>query len=94
MTSATATRTGAGSTATINGWTLRFAFTAGQRLTDGWSAVWSQPAGSAQVTATNLDWNRVLAPGGSTGIGFNGSHTGTNPAPAAFTLNGNPCSTA
>ena len=76
----------------VNGWTLRFAFTAGQRVTEGWSATWSQPAGSANVAATNLDWNRVLNPGTSTTIGFNGSHTGTNPPPAAFTLNGTACS--
>jgi mannan endo-1,4-beta-mannosidase len=77
---------------TINGWTLSFAFPAGQRLTEGWSAVWSQPAGSATVTATPLDWNRSLAPGGSTTIGFNATHTGSNPPPASFTLNGQVCS--
>lgn len=79
--------------AAINGWTLRFAFTAGQRLTQGWSATWAQPSGSAEVSAVNLDWNRVLSPGTSVGIGFNGSHTGTNPAPTAFTLNGAACTT-
>lgn len=84
----TITNTG---TATVNGWTLRFAFTAGQRVTDGWSAMWTQPAGSAAVSATNLAWNATIAPGGSVGIGFNGSHTGANPAPTAFTLNGTTC---
>lgn len=80
--------------AAINGWTLSFAFPAGQRLTPpGWSATWAQNA--ATVTATNLDWNRTLNPnGGNTTIGFNGTLTGTpNPAPATFTLNGTPCAT-
>ncbi|HEV8559840.1 MAG TPA: cellulose binding domain-containing protein [Actinophytocola sp.] len=88
----TITNTG---TATVTGWTLAFTFPAGQRVTDGWSATWSQAAGSANVTAVNLDWNRTLAPNASVGIGFNGSFTGTsNPAPTAFTLNGNTCSTS
>ncbi|MGH3990880.1 MAG: cellulose binding domain-containing protein, partial [Pseudonocardiaceae bacterium] len=80
-------------TTTINGWTLRFSFTAGQRLTNGWSAVWSQPAGSAAVTATNLSWNATIAPGGSVGIGFSGTWSGSNPPPASFTLNNHPCTT-
>jgi endo-1,4-beta-xylanase len=82
-------------TAAINGWTLAFAYTAGQRLTPpGWNATWTQPAGSANVTGSNLDWNANLAPNASTNLGFNGTFTGSNPAPAAFTLNGNTCSTA
>ncbi|MFL6144592.1 MAG: cellulose binding domain-containing protein [Labedaea sp.] len=79
-------------TTTVNGWTLGFAFTAGQRVSlPGWSASWAQADGSATVTATNLDWNRTLAAGGSTSFGFNATFTGTNPAPASFTLNGNTC---
>jgi cellulase/cellobiase CelA1 len=68
---------------------LRFTFTAGQRITDSWSATWSQSG--PDVSATNLSWNAVLAPNASTTIGFNASHTGTNPPPPAFTLNGNTC---
>jgi hypothetical protein len=89
--SVTVTNTG---TATLTGWTLAFTFPAGQRVTDGWSATWNQPTGSANVTAVNMPWNGNLAPNASTGMGFNGSHTGSNPAPAAFTLNGNTCTTA
>jgi cellulose binding protein with CBM2 domain len=47
----------------------------------------------ASATATNLDWNRTLAPNSSTSFGFNGTFTGSNPAPATFTLNGNTCAT-
>jgi hypothetical protein len=41
-----------------------------------------------------MSWNGVLAPGASTSIGFNGSYTGSNPTPTAFTLNGATCSTS
>ena len=61
----------------------------GQKVTQGWSATWAQSG--ANVTATGLGWNATLAPGASTDIGFNGSHTGTNTAPTAFTVNGATC---
>jgi chitodextrinase len=82
-------------TTAINGWTLAFSYPSGQRLTPpGWGATWTQAAGSANVTATNLDWNRTLNPnGGNTSIGFNGTFTGTNTAPTSFTLNGTACTT-
>ncbi|MEH0984835.1 glycoside hydrolase family 9 protein [Micromonospora sp. CPCC 205556] len=77
----------------INGWTLAFTFpTAGQKVGQGWSATYSQ-TGTA-VTASNVSYNGVLAPGASTGFGFNGTHTGTNPKPTAFTLNGVACTAA
>ncbi|GAA4624090.1 cellulose-binding domain-containing protein [Cellulomonas oligotrophica] len=79
------------SAATLQGWTLRFAFGSGQQVTQGWSAQWSQSG--TQVTATNAAWNGALAPGASVDIGFNGSHTGTNVNPTAFTLNGSTCTT-
>jgi endo-1,4-beta-xylanase len=84
----TLTNTG---TAAINGWTLAFSFPSGQQLTPpGWSATWAQ--NGANLTATNLDWNRTLAAGtGSTTFGFNGTFTGTNTAPTSFTLNGTAC---
>ncbi|MFL6121719.1 cellulose binding domain-containing protein [Actinophytocola sp.] len=80
-------------TAAISGWTLAFTFPAGQRVTSGWGATWTQGSGSAGVTAANLDYNGSIAPGGSVQVGFNGSWTGANPAPAAFTVNDNPCTT-
>jgi endo-1,4-beta-xylanase len=77
-------------TAPINGWTLAFAFAAGQTITQGWSATWSQSGG--QVTATSLSWNANLAPGTSTVIGFNGAWSGSNPSPTTFALDGTACS--
>jgi endo-1,4-beta-xylanase len=71
-------------------WTVTWSFGAGQRVTNGWGAVYSQ--NGAQVSATNLDWNRAVATGGSLELGFNGSWNGaSNPAPATFTVNGQVC---
>jgi cellulose 1,4-beta-cellobiosidase len=72
-------------------WTLRFTFPGNQRVGQGWSANWSQPAGSAAVTATNMSWNGNLATNAGTDIGFNGTYTGSNPQPASFSLNGTVC---
>ncbi|MFG3704830.1 glycoside hydrolase family 9 protein [Micromonospora sp. NPDC047670] len=83
----TITNTG---TATVTGWTLAFDFpTTGQQVGQGWAATYRQTGTS--VTATNLSYNGVLASGASTSIGFNGIHTGSNPRPTAFTLNGVAC---
>ncbi|MEV1011640.1 glycoside hydrolase family 44 protein [Streptomyces sp. NPDC049881] len=76
-------------TAPLDGWELGWDFPAGQRVTQGWSANWSQQG--THVTATALDWNRRLAPGASVTIGFNGSRGAQNPPPTAFTLNGGTC---
>jgi endo-1,4-beta-xylanase len=80
-------------TTAINGWTLGFTFPSGQRVSQGWAATYDQPAGSAAVTATNLSWNATIPPGSSVSIGFNGTHTGSNPAPTSFTLNSRTCTT-
>jgi poly(hydroxyalkanoate) depolymerase family esterase len=74
---------------TINGWTLVFTLPAGQSITSGWNATYS-PAGG-QVSARNMTYNAVLAPGASTTIGFQATHTGNTARPAAFTLNGTIC---
>ncbi|MEV6237555.1 cellulase family glycosylhydrolase [Lentzea sp. NPDC051838] len=77
-------------TSAVDGWTLAFSYADGQRVTlPGWGATFAQSGGS--VTATNLAWNRTLAPNASTNIGFNGSPSGADPA--AFTLNGSTCTT-
>ncbi|MBX6387058.1 MAG: cellulose binding domain-containing protein, partial [Microbispora sp.] len=84
----TITNTG---TAAISGWKLGFGFPlASQRVTNGWSAVWTQ-SGTA-VTAENYEWNKTIKPGESVNLGFNGAHSGENPPPAAFTINGATCS--
>jgi beta-glucosidase len=80
--------TNTGTTA-VNPWRLEWSFTVGQKITQGWSAKVTQSG--AVVTAAGEAWNPSLAPGATATFGFNGSHTGSNPRPAAFTLNGNVC---
>ncbi|MGY4898902.1 glycoside hydrolase family 48 protein [Micromonospora aurantiaca (nom. illeg.)] len=77
----------------LNNWSLKFAFpNSSQRVVQGWSARWSQSG--SEVTATNESWNGSLPTGASTSIGFNGSFSGSNPKPTAFTLNGVACNGA
>ena len=77
----------------LNNWSLKFTFpNSSQRVVQGWSARWSQSG--SEVTATNESWNGSLPTGASTSIGFNGSYSGSNPKPTAFTLNGVACNGA
>ncbi|MBT0773504.1 cellulase family glycosylhydrolase [Kineosporia sp. J2-2] len=74
----------------INGWTLTFDFpTAGQKVTQGWSATWTQ-SGTA-VKAVNSSWNAALPTNGSVSLGFLGSSGASNPVPTSFKLNGVIC---
>ncbi len=75
--------------ATIDSWRLEFDFPAGQQVVHGWSATWEQSG--PRVVATNAAWNGVVAPGASVTVGFNGSHSGNNPPPDQFALNGHVC---
>ena len=83
----TITNTG---TSTVNGWSLVFTLASGQTVTSAWNATISPTTG--KVTATNLSYNGTLAPGASTTIGFQATHTGNAAAPASFALNGSTCS--
>ncbi|MDI1464497.1 cellulose binding domain-containing protein [Catellatospora sp. KI3] len=82
----TVTNTGA---TTFDGWTVLFSFTAGQRLTSGWSATVSQSG--ERITANDGGNHPVLAPGETVTFGVQGTWSGANPAPPAFTLNGVRC---
>jgi cellulose 1,4-beta-cellobiosidase len=74
----------------MSSWTLKFTFPGTQKVSQGWSANWSQSG--ASVTATSMSWNGNLGTGASAEIGFNGSYTGSeNADPASFTLNGTVC---
>ncbi|GFJ96205.1 cellulose binding domain-containing protein [Phytohabitans rumicis] len=74
----------------VSSWSLGFDFpTAAQRVTQGWSATWSQSG--TRVTATNMSWNGSLATNAATTLGFIGAWSGTNPVPTAFALNGVAC---
>ncbi|QUF04635.1 PHB depolymerase family esterase [Actinosynnema pretiosum subsp. pretiosum] len=86
--SITITNTGSGA---VDGWTLAFTLPSGQRVTSGWNATFTS-SGSA-VTATNASYNGALAPGASTTLGLQATHTGDSGKPNAFTLNGAACTT-
>ncbi|MEU9304045.1 cellulase family glycosylhydrolase [Streptomyces sp. NPDC048269] len=75
----------------LDGWNLGFSFPAGQGVTQGWGAKWSQTG--AAVTAGNESWNATLGTGASVTAGFIASWSGANTAPTTFTLNGTPCKT-
>jgi len=78
--------------AITNGWSLVFNFPNGQRLQNGWPVSFTQPAGSATLTiASNAAWNQSIGSGQSFTAGFNGTFSGTNNIPTAFTLNGTAC---
>jgi hypothetical protein len=77
---------------TINGWNLVFNFPNGQRIQNGWPVTFTQPAGSATVTvSSDAPWNATLATNSTFNVAFNGTFTGTNNPPTAFTLNGVAC---
>ncbi|WUB76232.1 cellulose binding domain-containing protein [Streptomyces sp. NBC_00576] len=76
-------------TTAIDGWSLVFTLPAGQTVTSGWNADYSPAAG--QVTARNVAHNATIAPGASVDIGFQATHTGNTAPPSSYTLNGTAC---
>lgn len=85
---ATVTVTNTG-TQPVSGWTVGWTFPAAQRAGTFWNATGSQQG--AVVTARNANWNPNIPAGGTVQFSFLASNTGPNPAPTAFTLNGNTC---
>ena len=77
------------SATTVNGWTLNFAFPGNQQITGRWNADVVQNGNA--VTARNLGYNATIGPSGSVDFGFQGTYSGSNPSPTAFTLNGTDC---
>ncbi|MEU3744058.1 MULTISPECIES: glycoside hydrolase family 9 protein [Streptomyces] len=73
----------------VDGWQLAWTYPSGQRVTSAWNATVTQN-GTAH-SARNADWNRTIAPGATASFGVQGTHSGTNPSPTAFALNGNAC---
>ncbi len=82
----TLTNTG---TEPVDGWTLGYTFGGDQRIVASWNSSFTQTG--AAVTMTNAHWNAAIAPGRSTTVGMRGTWTAANTAPAAFTLDGRPC---
>ncbi|GIF59740.1 rhamnogalacturonan lyase [Asanoa iriomotensis] len=76
----------------LNGWALAWSYTAGQTVTQAWNATVTQSG--AAVTARDAGYNAALPTNGTAAFGFNGAWTGSNPAPATFSLNGTACTGA
>ncbi|SCG51761.1 Carbohydrate binding domain-containing protein [Micromonospora siamensis] len=74
----------------VDGWSVRWAFTGDQHVTNFWSARLAQSG--ATVTARNESWNAKILPGAEVTFGLNGgSAGGPNPNPGLVTLNGKAC---
>jgi cellulase/cellobiase CelA1 len=67
----------------LNGWTLSWTFPGDQEITSLWDASYTQSGET--VTVTNASYDGTVKPGSSVTIGFNGSYSGTNTAPASVT---------
>lgn len=73
----------------VTSWTLTWSYSAGQTVTQYWNTTLTQSG--AAVTAKNVGYNGAIGTNGTTSFGFNGSWTGSNPAPTDFALNGVAC---
>ena len=73
----------------LTGWTLVWSYAAGQQVTQAWNTTVTQSG--AQVSAVNVGYNGTVATNGTASFGFNGSWTGSNPAPTTFAVNGVTC---
>ena len=76
--------------APVSSWKVTWTFPAGQTVQQLWNGTVTQTG--SQVSVTNVAYNGTLGTGASTSFGFNGSWTGSNPAPTGFTFNGATCS--
>jgi hypothetical protein len=77
-------------TTPINGWNLTWTWAGNQQITQSWNANYSQTGANAKLT--NASWNPTIAAGATiSGMGFNGSYSGSNVAPTVFYVNGTLC---
>jgi len=79
-------------TDTINGWTLTYAYSGNQKLSNGWNGTWSQ-SGQA-ITVKDAGYNGTIAAGAAVSAGAQFSYSGANTAPTAFAVNGTTCTGA
>jgi hypothetical protein len=78
-------------TAAVNGWTLVFGYSGDQQITSARRAAVSQSGFT--VTARNVPYNALIAPGASVTFSVAGTWHGSDAPPFGFTLNGVPCAT-
>ncbi|GGT09011.1 GH12 family glycosyl hydrolase domain-containing protein [Streptomyces griseoviridis] len=75
--------------APVDDWRLGFTLPSGQQISHAWNATVTPASGAVTVRAP--EHSPRLAAGGSQTFGFQGTYSGTFAEPAAFTLNGVPC---
>jgi len=74
----------------VTSWTVGWDFgNSSQSITQIWNAAKTQSG--LHVNATNLGYNGNVGSGQTLNFGFNGAWSGSNPKPAAITLNGVTC---
>jgi endoglucanase len=73
------------------GWTVSWTFPGDQRIAQLWNG--SSVQSGAAVAVTNLGYNGAVPAGGTVGsaVGFTGTFTGSNAAPARFSVDGIAC---
>ncbi|NUR03208.1 MAG: cellulose 1,4-beta-cellobiosidase, partial [Streptomyces sp.] len=79
-------------TDSINGWTLTYAYSGNQKLSNGWNGTWSQSGQS--VTVKDAGYNGTIAAGAAVSTGAQFAYSGTNTAPTSFAVNGTTCAGA
>ena len=76
----------------IDGWTLTYAYSGNQKLTNGWSGTWSQSGQS--ISVRDAGYNGKIAAGAAVSTGAQFTYSGTNAAPTNFAVNGTSCTGA
>ncbi|MFI5914135.1 glycoside hydrolase family 48 protein [Dactylosporangium sp. NPDC051541] len=66
-------------TTPISSWRVAWTWAGNQQIGSSWNA--GVTSSGRNVTATNLNYNGTIPPGGSTSFGFQGTYSGTNAAP-------------
>ncbi len=67
----------------VRGWTVRWAYTNGQTITQVWNG--SLLSNAPNVAVRNLGYNAVIPANGNTTFGFLGNWNGANGIPAPIT---------
>ncbi len=74
----------------FNNWKLTWTWAGNQQITQSWNSTYTQTGPNASLVYAS--YNKNIAAGATlSGLGFNGSYSGTNTAPTAFYVNGTLC---
>jgi cellulose 1,4-beta-cellobiosidase len=67
---------------TLNGWKLGWTYPGNQAISSLWNGTYSRSGET--VTVNNASYNASIASGGTVTVGFTGTYSGTNTAPASI----------